>query len=186
MRVITGTARGRRLVAPPGLDTRPTSEVAKEAVFSIVQFEVEGANVLDLFAGSGQMGVEALSRGAKFCVFVDTDKASHTAMRQNLQHTGLAARARLVASDAQAFLRGTAGPFDIAFLDPPYGKGLAQQVLPHVAAVMKDSGVILCETGRDETAPESAGDFVLRKAYRYGKVKIWLYRKPDDSDEMDI
>lgn len=185
MRVITGTARGRRLVAPPGLDTRPTSEVAKEAVFSIIQFEIEGARVLDLFAGSGQMGVEALSRGAKSCVFVDTSRACQQAQRQNLSHTGLADRARIVGADAASFLRGGKGPFDIAFLDPPYGSGLAAGLLPLLAAAMSEGGVILCETERRETLPEEipgGSGFVRRREYRYGKAKITLYRGPQDGE----
>lgn len=184
MRVITGTAKGRRLVAPPGLETRPTSEVTKEAVFSIIQFEVEGAAVLDLFAGSGQMGIEALSRGAKSCVFVDNARASQQAQRQNLAHTGLEQRARLIAGDAASYLKLNRGPFDIAFLDPPYGKGHAARLLPMVAASMKDSGVILCESSKEETLPETAGDFVRQKEYRYGKAKISLYRKPEPDEEQ--
>lgn len=182
MRVITGTARGRRLVTTPGQNTRPTSEVVKEAVFSIVQFEIEGANVLDLFAGSGQMGVEALSRGAKFCVFVDNARACQQVQRQNLTHTGLLSRARLVTADAIGFLRGGVGPFDIAFLDPPYKQGLAEQLLPLLAATMRPGGVILCESDRGETMPEAAGEFILKKVYRYGKTKISLYRTVCEED----
>lgn len=183
MRVITGTARGRKLSTPPGLDTRPTTEVAKEAVFSIVQFEVEGANVLDLFAGSGQMGIEALSRGARHCVFVDSDKTCQNIQRENLATTGLTDRARLVGTDAVSFLKSSSGPFDIAFLDPPYGKGLAEKVLPLVAGCMGPGGAILCETDRAETLPETAGSFVRKKEYRYGKTKVTLYRIPEERDE---
>lgn len=184
MRVITGTARGRRLVTLPGQETRPTSEVVKEAVFSIIQFEVEGANVLDLFAGSGQMGVEALSRGAKFCVFVDSSRACHQVQKQNLTHTGLGGRARVVTADAAAFLKGTSGPFDIAFLDPPYQEGFVEKLLPLVAAAMRPGGVILCETDRRETLPDIVGKFARKKEYRYGKTKISLYRAAEDAEEL--
>lgn len=182
MRVITGAARGRRLTAPQGLDTRPTSEMVKEAIFSVVQFEVEGAEVLDLFAGSGQMGIEALSRGAKHCVFVDNSRECQQIQRQNLAHTGLAGKARVVCSDAESVLRTAAGPFDIAFLDPPYEKGLAEKLLPKVAALMREGGAIFCETGREETLPEAAGEFLRFREYRYGKIKVSLYRRPAETE----
>lgn len=182
MRVITGNAKGRRLQTPSGLETRPTSEVTKEAVFSIMQFEIEGANVLDLFAGSGQMGIEALSRGAKFCVFVDSARACQQVQRQNLAHTGLSAQARIVGTDAAVFLKSTAGPFDIVFLDPPYHAGLAQKLLPRIADITRASGFIFCEHDRDEQMPAQAGNFLLIKQYRYGKSSISLYRTPQSID----
>lgn len=103
MRVITGSARGRKLEAPQGLETRPTSDMVKEAMFSIIQFEVEEAMVLDLFAGSGQLGIEALSRGAKFAVFVDASREAQEVIRANLQSTGLAQKSRVAAMDALGF-----------------------------------------------------------------------------------
>lgn len=184
MRVITGTAKGRKLFTPPGLDTRPTTEVAKEAVFSIVQFEITGANVLDLFAGSGQMGIEALSRGAKHCVFVDHSKVCQKAQRDNLEHTGLAGRGRVAAGDAMSFLRTASGPFDIAFLDPPYQQGMMDKVLPMVANVMSDNGAILCETDRQEELPQEAGAFHKHREYRYGKTKVTVYRRAEQPEEL--
>lgn len=179
MRVITGSARGCKLQAPDGLETRPTAEIAKEAVFSIIQFEVEGADVLDLFAGSGQMGIEALSRGAKHCVLVDSSRACQQAQRRNLARTGLAERARVVCGDALVFLRGAPGRFDITFLDPPYGQGIAEKALPLVAGAMRSGGVILCESGKGEALPETAGDYVKKREYRYGKTIITLYREKE-------
>lgn len=176
MRVITGSARGRRLNAPTGLDTRPTAELVKEAVFSMIQFEVEGARVLDLFAGSGQMGIEALSRGAGNCVFVDSGKLAWQALKANLEATGFDRQARLVKADALSFLRAAGGPYDIAFLDPPYGQGLAAKALPLVAEAMRDSGVILLECQVREDMPEQAGPFRKFREYRYGKTKIVQYR----------
>lgn len=180
MRVITGTARGRRLVAPAGAQTRPTSEIVKEAVFSIIQFELEGAHVLDLFAGSGQMGIEALSRGAAFCAFVDREKESQQAVRDNLKSTGFAGRARLFGADALSYLQGCAGGFDIAFLDPPYKKGMSSELLPRVAEKMRPGGVILYECEKREALPERAGDFLLHREYRYGSTKVALYRPPEE------
>ena len=123
MRVITGSARGRKLKTLEGVDVRPTTDRVKEAVFSIVQFDVQGAAVLDLFAGSGQMGIEALSRGAKLAVFVDSSKRSLEVVRDNLKTTGLAPSSRVVTMDYKSFLAGTRDQFDIAFLDPPYHQG---------------------------------------------------------------
>lgn len=176
MRVITGTARGRKLMAPQGLDTRPTSDMAKEALFSIIQFEVEGSAVLDLFAGSGQLGIEALSRGARSAVFVDASREANQVIIQNLEHTRLKDHARIVMMDAAAFLKTVREPFDIAFLDPPYNKGLLDAILPLLAPCMNPGGVIICETERDEALPEAAGVFAARKEYRYGKAKLTTYR----------
>ena len=182
MRVITGSARGVRLEAPEGLSTRPTSELCKEAVFSVLQFELAGAAVLDLFAGSGQMGVEALSRGARSCVFVDSSRKAQEVIRRNLAAAKLAEKARVAAMDVGAFLQSTRDRFDIAFLDPPYGQKFLDAALPAVAARMNDGGIIVCESGRDEPLPEAAGEFPLCRTYRYGKTKVTTYRKPQQEE----
>lgn len=182
MRVITGSARGRRLITLEGLDVRPTTDMVKEAMFSIIQFELEGAMVLDLFAGSGQLGIEALSRGARFAVFVDVSRDSQEVTRQNLQTTGLAKQSRVAAMDSIAFLRSTKETFDIALLDPPYHKKLIEEALPLLAPKMSESGIILCETAADETLPQEAGRFVKKKEYRYGKIKLTAYRIPDTAE----
>lgn len=185
MRVITGSARGRKLVAPPGLDTRPTTDLVKEAVFSMIQFELEGARVLDLFAGSGQMGIEALSRGAASCTFVDTSPKSHQALLANLKATGFQDIARVVTADAAGWLRSAKGPFDIAFLDPPYGSGHLVHLLPLLADQMSESGVILCEHESGEALLERAGLFEKYRTYRYGKSKITQYRRTNDMAEQE-
>ena len=179
MRVITGSARGRKLIAPPGLSTRPTLEMVKEAIFSIIQFELEGARILDLFAGSGQMGIEALSRGAQSCVFVDTDKESQQAIRRNLETTGFGLAAKISGTDAFSYLKGSTGEYDIAFLDPPYKKGALDTLLPAVAQRMSAGGVIVCETEKSEILPEPVGSFLLKKQYHYGKTKVTVYRMPE-------
>ena len=178
MRVITGQARGRRLLSPVGMDIRPTSEMAKEAIFSILQNEVPGARVLDLFAGSGQLGIEALSREAGFCVFVDQSRQAQQVVRENLRITGLSKRARVAAMDFSAYLEHTADRFDIAILDPPYQKGILDTALPLAAKVMNPGGVIICETERREVLPQQVENFSLAREYRYGKAKITLYRVP--------
>lgn len=182
MRVISGAAKGRKLKTPVGLETRPTSELCKEAVFSIIQFEIPGARVLDLFAGSGQMGIEALSRGAKSCVFVDNAKLCRSIISENLKHTELSDGARVVSISAEAYLKSPAEPVDIAFLDPPYGKIALEPLLTALAERMSETGVILCESDKKDILPERAGSFVKHKEYRYGKAKITVYR--GDTEEI--
>ena len=179
MRVITGLARGRRLETPEGLETRPTSGKAKEAIFSAIQFEIEQANVLDLFAGSGQLGIEALSRGARFAVFVDSSADAYAAILRNLNSTGLMKSARAARMDALAFLKSTREKFDIIFLDPPYASGLAAEALPLCAAAASEGGVIICETDKDVYMPDCAEDFVCVKKYQYGRNTFHMYRRQD-------
>lgn len=177
MRVITGSARGRRLITLDGDDVRPTTEKVKEALFSIIQFEIEGRRVLDLFAGSGQLGIEALSRGAKNAVFVDLSKKSAEVVKKNLESTGFEKSAVVLNTDSISFLRTRAEKYDIAFLDPPYRTGLLKQALDNIERVMSDSGVIIAECPYDEEFPEYAGSFLKTKEYKYGKIKLALYRK---------
>ncbi len=177
MRVITGSARGRRLITLEGEDVRPTTDKVKEALFSIIQFEIEGRKVLDLFAGSGQLGIEALSRGASSAVFVDLSRQAVEVIKKNLEATGFTKNAVVLNTDSIAFATTRAESYDIAFLDPPYGKGLLQKALPLVASIMNEGGVIVCEAPYEEEIPEAAGDFSLVKTYKYGKIKLATYRK---------
>ena len=176
MRVITGTARGMKLKAPEGMKIRPTTDQVKESIFSIIQFEVEGSRVLDLFAGTGQLGIEALSRGARSVTFVDNDKNSIDILRENLTHTRLDKNAIVRFEDGPAFVNFTKDAFDIVFLDPPYQNGLIEKVLPVLACKMSENGVIVCETSSDERLPESAGAYSIYREYKYGKVKLTVYR----------
>ena len=180
MRVITGSARGRKLITVPGMEVvRPTTDRVKEALFSAVQFEIEGALVVDLFAGSGQLGIEALSRGARGAVFIDSSRQSIDVIKQNLSITGLMKQARVALMDALSFLRSTHERFDLAFLDPPYHSGLIQQALPLLGERMQGGGMILCETDRGEKLPEESGPFRIARRYRHSKTIITLYRKAE-------
>jgi 16S rRNA (guanine(966)-N(2))-methyltransferase RsmD len=181
MRVITGLAKGMRLETLEGLDVRPTADRVKEAAFSMIQFEIEGRNVLDLFAGSGQLGIEALSRGAKFATFVDTNPEAVKVIRSNLAHTELIHQASVAAGDFEQFLRYTKSVFDIVLIDPPYGKGLVDKALPLVSGHMSECGVIICEVARNDALPENAGDFHLEKRNDYGKTSLGIYRKLYDN-----
>ena len=177
MRVITGSARGRRLETLEGEQiTRPTSQAVKEALFSSIQFELEGRRVLDLFAGCGQRGIEALSRGAAVCTFVENNRAAYKVTEGNISHCGFTERSNLVFADATSFLmRG--GSYDIAFVDPPYSEGLYKKCLDLLSERMADDGVIICESKADEPLPETAGNFVKSRERKYGKSKLTYYRK---------
>ena len=183
MRVITGSAKGRRLKTLPGLDVRPTIEGVKEAIFSIVQFDIEDAVVLDLFAGSGQLGIEALSRGARKAVFVDNSSESVKIIRENLAHTKLEDRAVVVNMPNSAFLKSTNETFDIAVLDPPYDHKLIQKSMPQLIEKMSDYGIIICEHERNTVLPESYGDFKVSRIHRHGKTTLTVYRKANNDTE---
>ena len=178
MRVITGTARGKRLITVPGNDlVRPTSEKVKESVFSSIQFDIEGRRILDLFAGSGQMGIEALSRGAQSAAFVDISDVSLSVVKKNLSGTGFEAKARLYKSDYKSFIAGKPGVFDIAFLDPPYNKGILADALCAVCDVMSDYGIIICEHPKEEKMPQTVCDFEIYREYKFGKIFVTVYKK---------
>lgn len=180
MRVISGTARGMRLTTLEGLDVRPTTDKVKESLFNIIQFDIEGRRVLDLFAGSGQLGIEALSRGAEHATFVDRSPKAVSVVRKNLDHTKLASLATVRQEEAKTFLLKCRDTFDLAFLDPPYGNKLIDAVLPELVRHMSDYGLILCETSREESLPETVGDFYAARTYRYGKIQLTVYRKKED------
>ena len=177
MRVITGTARGRKLQTLEGEEiTRPTSQSTKEALFSSIQFELEGKRVLDLFAGCGQLGIEALSRGAVFCTFVENNRQAYKIVEQNIKTCQMEDMSSLVFSDAVSFLNRK-GTFDIAFLDPPYNRGLIDECLNMLSEHMSEEGVIICESARNEALPEKAGDFSITRQKNYGKTKLTYYRR---------
>lgn len=179
MRVITGIARGRRLETLEGEDVRPTTDRVKEAIFSIIQFETEGRRFLDLFAGSGQMGIEAISRGAKEACFVDSSKKSVATIKRNLQNTKFEMQSKVFHADFHSFLAMNSDEFDIVFLDPPYKTGLLQEAIGLVTDCVRDTGVIIAENPLDEELAESYGDFVLDRQYRYGKIRVSTYRHKD-------
>jgi 16S rRNA (guanine966-N2)-methyltransferase len=175
MRVIAGTYRGRTLKAPKGDSTRPTSDRVREALFSILQHRIPGARVLDLFAGSGALGLEALSRGAETVTFVDSDRAAITAIRGNL--SALRANAEVRQTDALQFLGAasqTGAQYDLVLLDPPYR--LAERLAPPLSealpAVLAPGAVAVAES--DRRAP-LALDLPLNDERRYGDTLIRIY-----------
>lgn len=179
MRVITGSARGVRLLTPEGEQTRPTTDRVKEALFSIIQFEVEGRSVLDLFAGTGQLGIEALSRGAKDAVFVDNRSEAVKLIRENLRKTRFQDQSTVFTGDYATFLQTTKQRFDLIFLDPPYAESFLENALKRISAIdiVKDGGIIICERPVEKELSQELSGFTRSKDYRYGKTVITLYRK---------
>ena len=170
MRIIAGTARSLPLRAPEGLDTRPTSDQIKETLFNMLQADVEGSYFLDLFAGSGQMGLEALSRGGNYAVFVENNRKAAKCIEDNIQFTKFGDKARLVVSDVVSALYTLEGKykFDIIFMDPPYNKELEKEALQFLSTssmVKPDTKIIV------EASVETAFDYVEEFGFEIIKYK---------------
>lgn len=178
MRIISGLKKGKKLLTLEGEHTRPTTDRVKEALFDILQFDLEGRRFLDLFAGSGQIGLEALSRGAASAVFVDSFRDAVRVVEKNISMADFSNQAKVVRADFESYLKSTNETFDIAFLDPPYRMGLLQRALPLVAEHMASGGVVFCEHPSDEVLPQQAGLFEKKKTYRYGGIMLTAYRLP--------
>ena len=176
MRVITGTARGRKLREPKNMDIRPTTDKVKESLFSIIQFDIEGRRVLDLFAGTGQLGIEALSRGAKSVTFVDQSNEAVAIVKENLKNCGFSAQ--VVRDDSVSFLE-RCGKFDLIFLDPPYASGLVESALRKINKfdILADGGIIICETDSETTLKSLDPPYFIGREYKYGKVKLTVCGK---------
>ncbi|MBE6973643.1 MAG: 16S rRNA (guanine(966)-N(2))-methyltransferase RsmD [Ruminococcaceae bacterium] len=179
MRVISGTARGRRLKELPGMDTRPTTDKVKESLFNIIQFDIEGRNVLDLFGGTGQLGIEALSRGAARCTFVDLSRQAAAVIRENVKTVGFDHVSTIHQGDAAAFLAGCREKFDLIFLDPPYQSGLLERCIQEITKfdILAEHGIMICESAVETQLPESAAPYEKGREYRYGKIKLTVYRR---------
>ena len=180
MRVITGTARGRKLLTPEGFDTRPTTDKVKEAICSAIQFDFPGAHVLDLFAGSGQLAIEALSRGAAHAVLTDSDAAAVSCIKQNVKACGFSEIAEVIRTDAVSYLQRCTARFDIAFLDPPYHHGTLEEILPILVPHMAKNGIIVCEHEPECKLPQTISHFDLQKQKKYGKIEVSIYRSPSE------
>ena len=179
MRVITGKARGVVLKTPEGMQTRPTADRVKEALFSIIQFDIPGCKVLDLFGGTGQLGIEALSRGASSAVFVDASDAACKLIRENLRRTKLEAEGKVVRSDYMDFLKNCREKFDIILLDPPYAEVFLENSLNFITEIdiLQTNGIIVTERALDKELPFAPDGFSRSKDYKYGNTLITLYRK---------
>lgn len=176
MRVISGSARGMKLISPQGLDTRPTLDRVKEPLFSMLMPQLCGARVLDLFAGSGALGIEALSRGAESAVFVDISKEAQSCVRANLEKARLAAAGRFVMKDSLDYLRGCEEKFSLIFIDPPYSGGLYEKAMELIAErrLLSENGKIAVEWDGSLGEPYFPGCFVREKDRHYGRVHVTI------------
>ena len=176
MRVITGSARGRKLKTPANYDIRPTTDNVKEAVFNIIQFDIEGRRVLDLFAGTGQLGIECLSRGAAEAVFIDQSRDAVGIIKDNLKSCGL--QGAVLQTDALQFLR-RGGNFDLIFVDPPYNKGWVQKVLHKLESVplLTESGWLILEHSRhDDLTGQVPAGYEQFRSQQYGETILTFLR----------
>lgn len=179
MRVITGKARGVQLKTPDGMLTRPTADRVKEALFSIINFDIPGARVLDLFGGTGQLGIEALSRGAQSAVFVDAREESCKLIKENLRRTKLEQSGRVIRSDYLAYLERCREQYDIIFLDPPYAEVFLENSLKRITEIdiLQSNGIIVTERPLGKELPWEFDGFIRSRDYKYGKTLLTIYRK---------
>ena len=185
MRVIAGEARGRRLEALPGTDvTRPTLSQVKEAMFSIVQFDLPGARVLDLYAGSGQLGIEALGRGAARCVFLDENREAVNIVMKNCKNCGVFDRSRVNIGEAARFLSACREQFDLVLLDPPYQAELLEAAIAHIARhdLLTPHGMMAAEHPADKTLPALSAPYRMGRTYRYGKIAVTIYHRDGEAE----
>ena len=182
MRIIAGELKGRKLETPADNRVRPTTDKVKEAIFSMISGYIPDATVIDMFAGTGSLGLEAISRGAAKAYFVDRDKTSLAMVRRNIQHVGAGDRSVVIWSDfnsAAAKINDTA---DVIFLDPPYKAGYMQDCIALIDDndLLVDDGIIVAEHGIDEVLPDNIGSFVKIKTKKYSKVGVSLYEKQEE------
>lgn len=179
MRVITGKARGVNLKTPDGLTTRPTTDRVKEALFSIINFDIPNARVLDLFGGTGQLGIEALSRGAKSAVFVDAGEPACRLIRENLRRTKLEGQSQVIRADYMDYLRRCRENFDIILLDPPYAEVFLENALKKITEIdiLRSGGIIVAEHPLEKELPWEFEGYERSRDHKYGKTLLTIYRK---------
>lgn len=178
VRIISGSRRGKKLIAPAGANTRPTTDRVKESVFNIIQGYLPTERVLDLFAGSGALGIEALSRGCASAVFVDTGRDALSVTEQNIKNSQFEKQSTVLRTDATAYLEKCTEHFDIIFLDPPYNTGLLTQAagLIEKRELLSEGGIMVCETELSGEEPVLTTLKLIRSA-TYGKTSILIYRR---------
>lgn len=177
MRVIAGKYKGRRLETPADYSVRPTTDKVKEALFSILTEEIWDSRFLDLFSGTGSIGIEALSRGASECVFGDCSRESIRLIRANIEHCGVSEGAKVVYGDFRKILTALDGKFDIIFLDPPYGEGFLQPCFEAIREreLLSDGGMIIAEHRKEENMPDDMSGFKKLKERKYGRIVLSIY-----------
>lgn len=175
MRIISGQFKGRKLKTLDGMNTRPTADRVKESLFNILGSRVYDANVLDLFAGSGSLGLEALSRGAVNCVFVDSSKAAINIVEENIKLCRQEKNSRLINKDYMEALKLINEKFDIIFVDPPYSKGIELVVLDKAKNILAENGVMIVETDQTDIPPDEIDRLVKYDSRKYGRTIISFY-----------
>lgn len=177
MRIIAGEYKGRRLESPADYSVRPTTDKVKEALFSILTEKIWGSRVLDLFSGTGNLGIEALSRGARECVFCDSSRESLRLIKSNIAHCKAQDGARIVPGDFRKTLANLEGEFDIILLDPPYGKGFLEPAFEIISqqSLLAEDGVIVAEHRKEEEIPDELYGFTKIKERKYGVIKLSIY-----------
>lgn len=183
MRIITGTAKGKRLESLEGTLTRPTSERIKEAIFSAIQFDLDGRRILDLFAGSGQMALEALSRGAARAQFIDSSREAMEIVKKNARTCGFEDVSKYLVSDWKNYIRKASSreKFDLVFVDPPYAMECCRDAAERLASsgMLEKGAIVVLESGEEDIKPETLDGYEIIKSTHYGKktfVNILLYR----------
>ena len=186
MRVVSGTARGCKLQPVPGMNTRPTTDRVKENVFNLIQDHVRGAEVLDLFAGTGQLGIEALSQGAKKAVFVDAREEACGLIRENLKKTRLEDNASVIRCDYLEYLSRCRETFDIIFLDPPYAEVFLENALNRITEIdiLRSGGIIVTERPLEKELSQVFHGYSRSKDYKYGKTLLTIYRKEEAQGQI--
>ena len=179
MRVIAGSARGIALKTPEGMHTRPTADRVKEALFSIIHFDLPGAKVLDLFGGTGQLGIEALSRGAQSATFVDQADSACKLIKENLRRTKFENSGKVVRGDYMEYLSRCREEYDIILLDPPYAEVFLENALKRITEIdiLRSGGIIVAERPLGKDLPWDFPGYTRSKDYKYGQILLTLYRK---------
>ncbi len=185
MRIITGIYKGRKLESPVGFDVRPTSDKVKEAVFNLLMNDIWDAVCVDLFAGTGSLGLEALSRGAKRCYFCDNSRQSLDLVKKNIKKCGAEEQSIILAGDYSRALNRIREKTDIIFLDPPYSSGVYEKCLEQIDSLdlLSDEGIIIAEHGARDEMPQSAGRLEKVRERRYGRIMISIYRHKEEAAE---
>lgn len=179
MRIITGEYRGRKLEAPAGSDVRPTSDKVKESIFNMLMYDVYGSVCIDLFAGTGNLGLEALSRGAKMCWFCDNSRESIKYIKENIEKCGAQDKSKVVTGDYMKCLERVKEPVDLIFIDPPYGSDLYEKALENIDSLdlLADEGIIIAEHDKYVDLPETVGNLKVFKEKKYGRIRVTMYMK---------
>ncbi|CCJ34550.1 16S rRNA (guanine(966)-N(2))-methyltransferase RsmD [Caloramator australicus] len=184
MRIITGEAKGRIIKAPEGMNTRPTLDRVKESVFNIISNKIYDAIVLDMFAGSGNLGLEAISRGAKFCTFIEKDKSAYKVLKENIKNLNFEDRSKAYFGDSFKIIKNLSKEnfkYDLIFLDPPYGRGMVQRAVEAISEnrIYNDNTFIISELDEKDDIPEIVGIFKNFRTEKYGRCKIIFWVKED-------